>query len=151
MLLSGQTIENLTEEGINAPGRARAARVRLELPRVLRLPEGRDAPEEQGISHGTLTIPNLEVRCAFGELFRGWLDVGLDGGNQVAGLLSALLAGDGETCEHYLDNLLLNAFSVHYTARPLPEPKPRPTAARKRGEGVCPQSRSTKRSSSACL
>jgi hypothetical protein len=80
---------------------------------------------ESGVLIGTLAIPNIEVRTVFDSLFRGWMSIGLGGENRVRALLSALLAGDAETLERYLDDLLLHAFSVHDTPDLLPEPGPR--------------------------
>jgi hypothetical protein len=120
-LLAGGTVEKPIEEGIalrEVSERPESVWSFLAFSGYLKVVSTR---REDGALFGTLAIPNVEVRCVFDQLFRVWLETGMGGTHKVNALLKALLAGDAETCERYLDDLLLNAFSVHDTSGPLPD------------------------------
>ena len=122
-LLSGRTIEQPIEEGIalrEVSKRPEFIWSFLLFSGYLKVISVRKG--EHGAKFGTLAIPNLEVRNALHDLFGGWLSAGVGGSHKVSSLLSALLTGDAEACEHYLDDLLLHVLSVHDVERPLPNP-----------------------------
>jgi hypothetical protein len=122
-LLSGRTIEAPIEEGIalrEVADRPEFIWSFLVFSGYLKVVSFRT--DERFVKYGTLAIPNLEVRTMFEQLFSGWLAARVGNRHQVSGLLSALLAGDAEESERHLQELLLNALSVHDVERPLPEP-----------------------------
>ncbi len=60
-----------------------------------------------------LSIPNREVRTVFSTTFVRWLEAGLGDRSAVRAMLSALLAGDGETFGLHLGDLLRDTLSYH--------------------------------------
>lgn len=63
-----------------------------------------------------LAIPNEEVLSLYETVFRRWLEHGLGSAGKAQALARALLAGDGETFEELLEELMLRALSFHDTA-----------------------------------
>jgi hypothetical protein len=70
-----------------------------------------------------LKIPNREVRAAYRTVFRSWLARALGDGDRVLKLARALLAGDADTAQRLLQELMLRALSLHDTARGPGEPE----------------------------
>jgi Predicted AAA-ATPase/PD-(D/E)XK nuclease superfamily len=70
-----------------------------------------------------LKIPNREVRAAYRTAFRTWLAQALGDGDRVRTLCRALLAGDAETAERLLEDLVLRSLSFHDTGQGPGEPE----------------------------
>ncbi len=70
-----------------------------------------------------LKIPNREVRAAYRTIFRTWLSQALGDGKRVHALARALLAGDAETAERLLQDMVLRSLSFHDTGRGPGEPE----------------------------
>jgi hypothetical protein len=70
-----------------------------------------------------LKIPNREVRAAYRTVFRTWLARALGDGDRVLTLARALLAGDAETAERLLQDLVLRSLSFHDTGKGPGEPE----------------------------
>jgi hypothetical protein len=68
-----------------------------------------------------LRIPNREIRLVYTSLVAGWLESGLGGAHAVDSLLKALLAGDAERVEQWLERLLITNVSYHDLPRPAGE------------------------------
>jgi len=72
-----------------------------------------DVELEQGQRMANLCIPNREVRHTYTSIFARWLRKRLSGHERVARLGRALVAGDAETAEHLLGDLMREALSYH--------------------------------------
>jgi len=70
-----------------------------------------------------LKIPNREVRAAYRTVFRSWLSQALGDGKRVHDLARALLAGDVETAQRLLQDLVLRSLSFHDTGKGPGEPE----------------------------
>jgi hypothetical protein len=70
-----------------------------------------------------LRIPNREVREAYRTVFHTWLTQALGDGKRVHDLARALLAGDAETAQHLLQDLVLRSLSFHDTGKGPGEPE----------------------------
>jgi hypothetical protein len=70
-----------------------------------------------------LKIPNREVRAAYRTVFHTWLAQALGDGKRVQQLARALLAGDAETAERLLQDLVLRSLSFHDTGKGPGEPE----------------------------
>jgi hypothetical protein len=66
----------------------------------------------------TLAIPNEEIRYAFEQSVRSWLDSGLHSSGNVHKLWKAMLDGDDELFQELLSTLVVRTFSFHDTIRP---------------------------------
>ena len=64
-----------------------------------------------------LSIPNREVLSVYRTIFRAWLEERVGGPRQVDRLLAALLAGDAETCEEILYQLLQSFSALDVAGR----------------------------------
>src|ERR1019366_1075527 len=64
-----------------------------------------------------LKVPNREVRAAYRTVFRPWLSQALGDGSRVLALTGAFLAGDAETAERMLQDLMLRSLSFHDTGK----------------------------------
>ena len=76
-----------------------------------------------GIVEVRLKIPNREVRAAYRSVFHAWLGRALGDGKRVPDLCRALLAGDADTAERLLEDLVLRSLSFHDTGRGPGEPE----------------------------
>jgi hypothetical protein len=70
-----------------------------------------------------LKIPNREVREAYRTVFHAWLARALGDGDRVPALTRALLAGDAETAERLLQDMVLRSLSFHDTGKGPGEPE----------------------------
>ncbi len=70
-----------------------------------------------------LKIPNREVRAAYRTVFKTWLAQALGSGDRVLALSRALLAGDAETAQRLLQDLVVHSLSFHDTGRGPGEPE----------------------------
>ncbi len=119
-LLSGGSVEQAIEEHTalrDLDLRPRAVRSLLLFSGYLKAAQLR---QDRG-TRGLLSIPNQEVRTVYETAFCNWLEAGLHGGRRVRALSNALLAGDTDTFEALLQELLVTSLSYHDTARPAGE------------------------------
>ena len=67
--------------------------------------------DEDGELFATLAIPNLEVKFAYRDVFRAWIEQGLPESRHLDMLLTALLTGDAPELAALLEHLLLTVMS----------------------------------------
>jgi hypothetical protein len=70
-----------------------------------------------------LKVPNHEVREAYRTIFHTWLAQALGDGKRVHDLLRALLAGDADSAERLLQDMVLRSLSFHDTGKGPGEPE----------------------------
>jgi hypothetical protein len=81
------------------------------------------ARQRGGFVEVRLKIPNREVRDAYRTVFKTWLSQALGDGHRVLSLARALLAGDAETAQRLLQELVMRSLSFHDTGRGPGEPE----------------------------
>jgi hypothetical protein len=120
-LLQGETVRQRISEHIALRDDAEGADAVWSLLLFSGYLTARSARLEEGRWYADLSIPNAELRYVFEESITSWVASGLGGGERLAGMLKAMLAGESEIFEQRLSELVLRTFSYHDAGGSEPE------------------------------